>query len=645
MTWKREVKMNRISKAKLVLWIILGVASAVAVTRFIYGLGVTTNLTDNSPWGFWIGFDVMGGVALAAGGFVIAAFNYIFGKKELHPISRAAILTAFLGYVAVAVGLLFDLGLPWNIWHLIIYWNPHSPLFEVGWCVMLYLTVLTLEFTPVVLEKYPNIPLLAKIHKVLFKIRIPLVILGIMLSTLHQSSLGSLFLAMPYRLHPLWYSPIIPLIFFISAIYLGLMMVMVESMTTSWLYKREPENHILIKLRKYALWMIGIYSAFRFGDIIFRGAGIFLYDNAWGTYLFWMEIFISVIIPLIILSVPKLSRSINFLYIAALSGVTGIVFNRLNVGGLTHLNNLSEIGKFYFPSWMEIFISAGVVSLAMLAFFFFIENFKVWEHTPEDPDAPAKVKPKFNSFNIYLGPTKVVNRTKFSFMFVLAFALSFALISGTKLEKKGIDSTEVSKARGADTLLIDGNRNNYGVAFKHVFHQQKGISCGQCHHMNKPGDKATGCYECHSYMYQEGDAFRHNWHSSSQGANLSCFECHNKNISKGFEFRNIKSESSQNKNLAVKKCEKCHKQLIPSDSKIKEIKSYITLSYTDALHKMCIGCHEEKLKTDSLIKINNPNLTKCSKCHFEVQKFIYERKLFEKFENNKWVVLPNRFDK
>jgi len=635
-----EVQMNRISKAKQILWIILGVASAVAVTRFIYGLGVTTNLTDNSPWGFWIGFDVMGGVALAGGGFVIAAFNYIFGKKELHPIARAAILTAFLGYAAVAVGLLFDLGLPWNIWHMIIYWNPHSPLFEVGWCVMLYLSVLTLEFSPVVLEKYPKIPLLAKIHKILYKIRIPLVILGIMLSTLHQSSLGSLFLAMPYRLHPLWYSPIIPVIFFVSAVYLGLMMVMVESMTSSWLYKREPETHILMKLRKYALWMIGIYAALRFGDIIFRGAGLFLFDAAWGTYLFWMEIFISLVIPLIILAIPRLTKSINFMYIAALSGVIGIVFNRLNVGGLTHLNNLTDIGTFYFPSWMELFISAGVVSLAMLAFFFFIENFKVWEHTPEDPDAPVKVKPKFNSFNIYLGPTKVVNRTKFSFMFVLAFALSFALISGTEIENKGIDSAQVSRARGGDTLLIDGNRNNYGVTFKHVFHQQKGITCGQCHHLNKPGDKATGCYECHSDMYNEGDAFRHDWHSSSEGANLSCFKCHDRNISKGKDYK-----YATNKNSTVKKCEECHKQLIPGDSKIKEIKSYITVSYTDALHKLCIGCHEDKLKTDSLIIVNNPNLAKCSKCHHEVQKFIYERKLFENFENNKWVVLPNRFEK
>ena len=119
-----------------------------AVARFLYGLGPTTNLSDSTPWGLWIGFDVMSGVALAAGGFIVTATVYIFNLERFHSIVRPAVLTAFLGYVAVVVGLLFDLGLPWNIWHMIVFWNPHSPLFEVGWCVMLYLTVLALEYRP-----------------------------------------------------------------------------------------------------------------------------------------------------------------------------------------------------------------------------------------------------------------------------------------------------------------------------------------------------------------------------------------------------------------------------------------------------------------------------------------------------------------
>ena len=196
--------MNRVRNLKFALWMVTGLAAAVATARFLFGLGATTNLTDANPWGLWIGFDVMSGVALAAGGFVITATVYIFKLERFHAIVRPAVLTAFLGYAAVAAGLLFDLGLPWNIWHMIVFWNPHSPLFEVGWCVMLYLTVLSLEFFPVPAEEFSA---LAKARRLLIKLRLPLVIAGIGLSTLHQSSLGSLFLIMPYRLHPLWYSP------------------------------------------------------------------------------------------------------------------------------------------------------------------------------------------------------------------------------------------------------------------------------------------------------------------------------------------------------------------------------------------------------------------------------------------------------
>ncbi|MBU1651106.1 polysulfide reductase NrfD, partial [bacterium] len=199
--------MSRVQNFKLILWIIIGLGAAVATARFMFGLGATTNLSDAVPWGLWIGFDVMSGVALAAGGFVLTATVYIFKLERYHAIVKPAVLTAFLGYIAVAVGLLFDLGLPWNIWHLIIFWNPHSPLFEVGWCVMLYLTVLLLEFFPVPAAEFSK---LAKLRDFLLKLRLPLVIAGIALSTLHQSSLGSLFLIMPYNVHPLWYSPIMP---------------------------------------------------------------------------------------------------------------------------------------------------------------------------------------------------------------------------------------------------------------------------------------------------------------------------------------------------------------------------------------------------------------------------------------------------
>lgn len=626
--------MKRIDKVKLILWIIVGAASPIAITRFIFGLGTTTNLTDNTPWGFWVGFDVMGGVALAAGGFVIAALNYVFGIKELHPIVKASILTAFLGYVAVVIGLTFDLGLPWNIWHMVIFWNPHSPLFEVGWCVMLYLTVLIFEFAPTVLEKYSDIKFLSKIYAFLTKTKIPLVVVGIALSTLHQSSLGSLFLAMPYRLHPLWYSPIIPIVFFLSAVCLGFMMVMVESIVSNYLYEKKQEIHILKKISKYAIYMLIIYLLVRFIDIIIRGAGSFLFGVSWGMILFWIEILTSSIIPLVMFSISMKKNDTSILFFGAFTGIVGIVFNRLNVGGLTHLNNLTEFGSFYFPSLMELTISAGVVSIALLVFFFFVENFKVWEEKPTIYDLADKTI-ILNSFNVYLGPNRIANRIKFSFAFIFSFSLAFALIPSEEIHSRGSVSIPVVKARGGDTLTIDGNRDGFGVAFVHENHKK--FACGYCHHLNKPDDKATGCYECHRDMYLTSDAFQHNWHSSPEGANLECFKCHSKFISKG---RDLKMSNKQ----LTRFCQKCHKDLIPPDSRTKILGTYVTLSYTDAMHNLCINCHSQKLTQDSLLRIQRPDLAKCSNCH-RSEQVIKNKKVLPKVVKNKWVVIPYDYNR
>jgi Ni/Fe-hydrogenase subunit HybB-like protein len=626
---RRRNNMERINKVKFVLWIIVGVASAVAITRFMFGLGATTNLTDNTPWGFWIGFDVMGGVALAGGGFVLASFNYIFRKHAFHPVTRAAILTAFLGYVAVAVGLLFDLGLPWNIWHAIIYWNPHSPLFEVAWCVMLYLTVLFMEFIPVVLEKYPRIPLLKKIHDALVKVKIPLVILGIMLSTLHQSSLGSLFLAMPYRLHPLWYTPIIPIFFFVSAIGLGLMMVMVESSVSHYFYKKNPETTILKKLSKAAIWIMAIYGISRFIDVIVRGADVFLFDGGVAMWLFWIEMSMTVFIPLIIFSISKLRESNTWLFGGAMIGVMGVVFNRLNVGGLTHLNNLGEMGSFYFPSWMELAVSAGVVAAAMLIFFFFVENYKVWEKPPKDEDEDIKAKFRFSGNRTYYGTSRIANRTRLSLAFVISFGIGFAVISGDEIYSEGFESIPTSKARGGDTLFVDGNKDGYGVAFKHAFHTDSlKFACGTCHHMNLPDDQASGCFECHNEMYYWGDAFKHDWHASKMGANLKCFDCHPDG-----EYKNMEN---------AKSCDACHDDMQAIGSRV-QVKQYTRIaSYVDAMHKMCIDCHEEYLAADPALRERNPNIALCMTCHPGGEVYIYTKGPNRERPVNKWVVLPSR---
>lgn len=199
---------------KITFWRVVAVAISVfgiysIIERFVFGLGAVTNLSDEFPWGLWIGFDVVCGVGLAAGGFTISAVAHIFHIKKYEPLTRPAILTAFLGYAFVALGLIVDLGRWYNIWHPLIMWNPSSVMFEVAWCVMLYLTVLFLEFASYALEKFNW----NKVLKLIRKALIPIYILGIILSTLHQSSLGSLFLILPTKMYPLWYSQYLPYYF------------------------------------------------------------------------------------------------------------------------------------------------------------------------------------------------------------------------------------------------------------------------------------------------------------------------------------------------------------------------------------------------------------------------------------------------
>ena len=587
--------MNRVRNFKLILWACVGLGAAVATARFMFGLGSTTNLSDAVPWGLWIGFDVMSGVALAAGGFVLTATVYIFKLEKFHAIVRPAILTAFLGYVAVAAGLLFDLGLPWNIWHMIIFWNPHSPLFEVGWCVMLYLTVLLLEFFPIPAEESRP---LARLRNFLLKFRLPLVIAGIGLSTLHQSSLGSLFLIMPYNLHPLWYSPLLPINFFISAVALGLLMVTFEGLFTSYLYRRAPESVQFEKLQLAARWVLLGYVAVRFADLILRGQLAQSVGAEWQVRMFWFELAVSAIAPIILISIPSIRKATAGKWVISLMGISGIVLNRLNVGGVVHINRGETL---YFPSWTELSISAAVVAAAALVFLYTLEKYKIWEQRPVDPDAAPHLIPKFDpASDATLGDPVIAARTKYSLAFVLAAAIGTALLSGQSMSSQGVEPVSVSKARGWDTLWVDGDFNGSGVIFahnQHILREGSDRSCARCHHMNLPLDKATGCHHCHRDMYRPTDAFGHDWHAAPAGANLGCFDCHRRGEPKS--------------TASARTCETCHLGLISEGTPLR-IDSYEAVGYAEAMHRLCIGCHASKLA-----EVNKPDLARCTTCHQE----------------------------
>ncbi len=331
------------------------------IVRFTQGLGRSTNLNDQFPWGLWIGFDVLCGVMLAAGGFTLTAAVHIFNIKRLHPIMRPTILTAFLGYVLVCVALMYDLGRPYRIWHPLVMRNPHSVMFEVAYCVMLYTTVLSLEFSPIVLERFN----LQKPLKIVRAALIPLVILGVILSTLHQSSLGTLYLIMPEKLHPLWYTPLLPVFFFVSAIAVGLAMTIFESSMSSKYFGQQLELPILQELGRVLVVVLCVYGILRFEDLLHRGVLKMLLQPGYEMYLFWLEISLSLLLPLLLLSQKKVRTTAQGLYVAAVLVVLGFITNRLNVS-ITGLE--SAAGMHYMPKWTEIAVTGAIIAAGFALF-------------------------------------------------------------------------------------------------------------------------------------------------------------------------------------------------------------------------------------------------------------------------------------
>jgi len=328
--------------------------------RFYNGLGGATNLSDQFPWGLWIGFDVLCGVGLAAGGFTLVAAVHIFNIESFKPMLRPTVLTAFLGYTLVTVALLLDIGRPWYIWHPMVMWNHHSVMFEVAWCVTLYTTVLALEFSPVVFEKLGWEAPLKAIHA----ISVPLMIAGVLLSILHQSSLGTVYRIMPEKLHPLWYSPILPLLFFISAVTVGLAMTIFESWHSSKAFGRALEFPLLQGMARLLAVLLSFYTVLRFGDLIQRGSLHFMLEGSIESWLFLLETLL-LLLPALLLFQSRFNRSPAALYGCAVLAILGFVTNRLNVS-ITGIERTS--GTHYIPRWTEIAVTLAIIAFGFAVF-------------------------------------------------------------------------------------------------------------------------------------------------------------------------------------------------------------------------------------------------------------------------------------
>jgi Ni/Fe-hydrogenase subunit HybB-like protein len=347
----------------------------VTALRFTKGLGAVTNLSDQFPWGLWIGFDLLCGVGLAAGAFTLTAVVHLFNLKRFEPIVRPTLLTGFLGYGFVIVALLLDLGQPWRIWHAMVYWNPHSVMFEVAWCVMLYTTVLALEFSPIVFERFGFHAPARIIHKFIT----PLVVLGVILSTLHQSSLGTVYLIVPSKLHALWYTPMLPLHFYISAIGAGIGMVILESYLSKRAFSRHLEMDLLEPLARGMVVALGMYGLMRMQAIYHNHAFGSILNFSYEGRMFLVEFILGVILPVILMSFRRLRTDPDWLVGGAFLAVLGFVMNRLNVS-ITGMEAAS--GVRYIPSAMEIIVSVGLVATGMAVFAFAVRTFPIF---PEGP--------------------------------------------------------------------------------------------------------------------------------------------------------------------------------------------------------------------------------------------------------------------
>jgi Ni/Fe-hydrogenase subunit HybB-like protein len=371
---------NKIGIGRAILIGLAILAGIAGIYRLFAGLGATTNLSDAYPWGLWISFDVLTGVALAAGGFTISAAIYIFNLKKFEPLLRPAKLSAFVGYMIFIVGLFFDLGQPWRIWHPMIMWNPQSVLFEVSWCVMLYTTVLAIDVFIWALERWQSY----KWVDFFRTIYVFLIVAGIVLSTLHQSSLGALFLLLPEKMSTLWATPAIGILFFTSAIIGGMGMVILESILSARVYGRKVEMDILASLGKGLGLALVIYFAMKATDLYSRDVSIWSLD--WAHVLFYLELFGCVALPALLLYFPEIRTSTTGLLWSGGLAAFGVVLNRFNVS-LTSYGGYRDF--WYFPSVIEIILTVGLVALAILIFDFGMRYLPVYhELTPHE--APAK---------------------------------------------------------------------------------------------------------------------------------------------------------------------------------------------------------------------------------------------------------------
>lgn len=383
----------RVTSVRVGLLTVVGLAGGIVLYRLVFGLGAATNLSDRWPWGLWVWWDVMTGVALAGGGYSTALLVHFLGRDRWKGVERGAFLTSLLGYLMVCAGLLLDLGRWHNAWRAFLFWegNPHSVMFELIWCVSGYTVVQVVEFGYIFVER-ARAP---RLGRVLSKIYVPVLVVGIILPFLHQSALGSLYVIAGGRLDPLWWSMLLPLFFLVSSFFVGPAMVTVENFLSARGHGRRPPLDVLGEMVRLSGVIMAAYLILRLADLAGRGVLAELFDGSVRSGLLLVELGFGVLVPLVVFLVPAARRIPAGLVAASSLVVVGVALNRANVvfTGMA----ASAGGATYAPYWMEVAVTLGLIAAGILAYLFIVENFAILPEEavvakePERPEARVTV--------------------------------------------------------------------------------------------------------------------------------------------------------------------------------------------------------------------------------------------------------------
>ena len=362
-----------INAATLVCGILIAILAAILLVRFVFGIGAVTNVNDGYSWGIWVVVDVMIGSALACGGFSVALLVYIFNKGEYHPLIRPALLASLFGYTLAGSGIFFDLGRWWNFWH--IFWpsyvNASSVMFEVAACVTAYIVVMWIEFAPVFLEKFGLHDVKRKLTKVLFFF----IALGMVLPMMHQASLGTMLVVMGGQVNPLWQTPMVPLIYLLTAIIIGYGVVLFESCVAASAYRRKIEVHLLNPMSRIMLGVLAIYLLVRLGDLLARGALGEAFKPTLQAAAFWLEN-LCFVAPFFLIGNAEARRDPSRLFLAGIAIMLGGILLRLN-DFLTGYGHHTGSGWTYFPSFTEVMVTTGMFSIEVLGYIIITRRFPV----------------------------------------------------------------------------------------------------------------------------------------------------------------------------------------------------------------------------------------------------------------------------